>query len=142
MAVKPVPDGYHTVTPYLAVKGAAQLIDFVASVFGGELTLRMGPPDRVAHAEMRVGDSMLMLGDAPDEPSPAALYVFVEDADAIYRRALDAGATSLREPETMFYGDRSAGVKDAWGNTWWIATHVEDVPPEELKRRAAAQATA
>ncbi len=141
MAVKPVPDGYHTVTPYLTAKGANSLIDFIKRVFGGEETFRMGG-DTVQHAEMRIGDSMLMLGEAPDEPVPGMLYLYVPDADAVYKRALGAGATSLREPTDMFYGDRTASVKDAFGNQWWIATHIEDVPPEELQRRAAQQTPA
>ncbi len=138
MAVKPVPEGYQTVTPYLTVKGATQLIDFLKRAFGAEETFRMGD-DRVAHAEVRIGDSMLMLGDAPEEPMPAMIHLYLPDVDAVYQRALKAGATSIREPENMFYGDRSAGVKDAFGNQWWIATHVEDVSPEELARRAAQQ---
>ena len=140
MAVKSVPDGYHTVTPYLTVKGANSLIDFIKRVFGGEETFRMGG-DTVRHAEMRIGDSMLMLGEAPDEPVPGMLHLYMPDADAVYKRALAAGATSLREPTDMFYGDRTAGVKDAFGNQWWIATHIEDVPPEEIARRAQQQQT-
>ena len=138
MAVKPVPDGYHTVTPYLTVKGANSLIDFIKRVFDGEETFRMGG-DTVRHAEMRIGDSMLMLGEAPDEPLPGMLHLYMPDADAVYKRALAAGATSLRAPTDMFYGDRTAGVKDAFGNQWWIATHIEDVSPEEQERRAAQQ---
>ncbi len=138
MSVKPVPDGYHSVTPYLTVKGAAQLIGFLKEAFGAEETFRMGG-DRVMHAEVRIGDSMVMLGDAPDQPMPAMIHLYMPDVDAVYRRALTAGATSEREPADQFYGDRSAGVRDAFGNVWWIATHVEDVPPEELQRRAAAQ---
>ena len=138
MAVKSVPDGYHTVTPYLTVKGANSLIDFIKRVFGGEETFRMGG-DTVRHAEMRIGDSMLMLGDAPDEPLPGMLHLYMPDADAVYKRALAAGATSLREPTDMFYSDRTAGVKDAFGNQWWIATYIEDVSPEEIARRAAQQ---
>ena len=138
MAVKPVPDGYHTVTPYLTVKGANSLIDFIKRVFDGEETFRMGG-DTVRHAEMRIGDSMLMLGEAPDEPVPGMLYLYMPDTDTVYKRALAAGATSLREPTDMFYGDRTASVKDAFGNQWWIATHIEDVSPEEQERRAAQQ---
>jgi uncharacterized glyoxalase superfamily protein PhnB len=139
MAVKPVPDGYHTVTPYLTVKDAGGLIDFIKQVFGGEETFRMGE-DSVAHAEMRIGDSMVMLGEAQNEPIPAMIHLYMPDTDAVYRRALAAGATSLREPTDMFYGDRTGGVQDRFGNQWWIATHIEDVPSEEMARRAAAQA--
>jgi uncharacterized glyoxalase superfamily protein PhnB len=141
MAVKPIPDGYHTVTPYLTVQGAAKLIDFLKQAFGAEETERLLRPDgTIGHAEARIGDSVVMLGDATPEftPMPAMLHLYVTDVDAVYKRALQAGATSLREPADQFYGDRSAGVKDACGNQWWIATHKEDVPPEELKRRAEA----
>ena len=141
MAVKPVPDGYHTVTPYLRVKGAANLIGFMKDAFGAEQTFRMdGPGGAVMHAEVRIGDSMVMLGDATPELDPvkSSIHLYVNDADAVYKRALQAGATSLREPADQFYGERSAGVRDAFGNEWWLATHIEDVSPEEIQRRAAA----
>jgi uncharacterized glyoxalase superfamily protein PhnB len=101
------------------------------------------PEGDVRHAEIQIGDSRVMLGEASDQwkPMPAMLYVYVEDTDAVYRRAIAAGGQSLREPTTEFYGDRSAGVQDPAGNLWWIATHVEDVSPEELTRRAEANAT-
>jgi PhnB protein len=102
---------------------------------------RMAMPDgTIRHAEVKVGDSMIMMGDAGGDwkAMPASLYLYVDDADATYRRALQAGATSLMEPADQFYGDRNAGVKDPVGNIWWIATHKEDVAPEEIKRRAAA----
>jgi PhnB protein len=137
MAVKPVPDGYHTVTPYLAVKGAAKLIEFMREASGAEETFRMGG-DTVQHAEVRIGDSMIMVGDAPGEPKPGMLHLYVEDVDAAYERALRAGGKSIREPEDQFYGDRSAGFSDDFGNEWWLATHIEDVSPEEIARRAAA----
>jgi PhnB protein len=141
MAVKPIPEGYHAVTPYLTVKGAAQLLDFITTVFAGKELFRMPRPDgTIGHAEVRIGDSMLMLAEASEQwpPMPAGLYVYVPDTDAAYQRALKAGATSLMEPADQFYGDRNAGVKDATGVTWWIATHVEDVPPSEMEKRAAA----
>lgn len=141
MAVKPIPDGYHSVTPYLIVQGAAGLIDFMKQVFNGEAFVRMERPDgTILHAEVRIGDSVVMLSDAGDEstPMPGMLHLYVNDADATYRRALAAGATSLQEPENQFYGDRSAGVKDQFGNQWWIATHIEDVSPEEMARRSEA----
>ncbi len=142
MTVKPIPDGYQTVTPYLVVKGAAQLIDFLKEAFGAEQTFRVdGPGGTVGHAEVRIGGSMIMLGDASQadsEPTNTSIHLYVGDTDAVYKRALAAGATSVREPQDQFYGDRSAGVKDAFGNQWWIATHVEDVPPDEMQRRAAA----
>lgn len=138
-----MPEGYHTVTPYLLVRGADRLIDFLQQVFDAEETERMQRPDgSIMHAEVRIGDSVVMLGEATGdhERMPAMLHVYLEDTDAAYRRALAAGATSLQEPEDQFYGDRTGGVQDAFGNQWWLATHVEDVSPEEMQRRAAAQA--
>jgi len=131
-AVKPVPDGYHTVTPYLTVANVQKLLDFVKAAFDAEETHRMARPDgSVGHAEVRIGDSMVMMGQARDEwkARPGTLYVYVPDADAVYKRALAAGARSLREPTTQSYGDRSGGVEDPLGNQWWIATHVADVAP-------------
>jgi len=141
MAVKPIPEGYRSVTPYLIVQGASKLIDFAKLAFGAEETFRMpGPGGAIMHAEMRIGDSMVMLSDATPEnpPMPIMIHLYVEDADRVYKRALAAGASSLREPADQFYGDRSAGVKDAFGNQWWLATHIEDVSPQELQKRAAA----
>ena len=143
MAVKPVPDGYHTVTPYLVVSDVAGLIDFLEQVFDVKEKEIMRQPDgSIMHAEVRIGDSVIMMGEATDEfaPMPGMLHVYLEDVDDAYRRALAAGATSLREPTDEFYGDRAAGVQDAFGNQWWMATHVEDVSPEEMQRRAEAQA--
>jgi PhnB protein len=141
MAVKPIPEGYHTVTPYLIVEGASDLIDFMKQGLGAEERMRMPQPDgKIGHAEMQVGDSVIMLSDAnPDFPAmPAMIHLYVDDADAVYKRALAAGAMSVREPADQFYGDRSAGVKDAFGNQWYLATHVEDVSPEEMEKRMAA----
>lgn len=139
--VSPVPDGYHTVTPYLTVKGVAGLIDFLKQAFDAVETERLpGPDGKVGHAEVRIGDSVVMMGEAPGEPMPAMLYLYVADADASYKRALEAGATSLMEPADQFYGDRSGGVKDPFGNCWYVATRKENVSPEELRRRAQARA--
>jgi uncharacterized glyoxalase superfamily protein PhnB len=141
MSAKPIPDGYHAVTPYLVVQGAAQLIDFLKQAFDAQETFRMSKPDgTIMHAEVKIGDSFIMLGEAsePWKPMPSAIYLYVNDADLVYQRALKAGATSVREPADQFYGDRHGGVKDPYGNMWWIATHKEDVPPEELKKRAEA----
>lgn len=143
MAVKPIPDGYHTVTPYLIVSDVAGLIGFLEQVFDVRDKEIMQQPDgSIMHAEVRVGNSPIMMGEATDDfaPMPSMLHVYLEDVDDAYQRALAAGATSLREPTDEFYGDRAAGVQDAFGNQWWMATHVEDVPPEELQRRAEAQA--
>jgi PhnB protein len=139
MPVKAKPDGYHSVTPYLVVDGAARLIDFLGQAFDAEEVERLAAPgNRVGHAEMRIGDSLVMLGDAHGEHKAmqAMLYVYVDDVDASFQRALAAGATSVQAPTDHFYGDHSGGVKDPCGNIWYIATHIEDVSPAELKRRA------
>jgi uncharacterized glyoxalase superfamily protein PhnB len=144
MAVKPIPEGYNSVTPYLIVEGAAGLIDFAKTALDAEETFRMpGPGGQLMHAEIKIGDSMVMLADsmgADNPPMPAMIHLYVPDVDSYYKRALAAGATSLREPADQFYGDRSAGVADPFGNRWWLATHVEDVPPEEMAKRAEAAA--
>jgi PhnB protein len=140
MPVRPIPEGYHTLTPYLVVTDVPRLIDFLKSAFHAEERERMTRPDgSVMHAEVTIGDSILMMGGAQGDraPMPACLYVYVADIDAAYARALAAGATSLREPTSQFYGDRTGGVEDPLGNQWWIATHVEDVPPDEMRRRQA-----
>jgi len=138
--VKYIPEGYNTVTPYLVVDGASKLIEFAKETFGAEETVRMdGPGGTIGHAEMRIGDSMVMCADAgPENPArSAALVIYVDDCDGTYGKALSAGGTSERKPEDQFYGDRSAGV-DACGVTWWIHTHIEDVAPEEMEKRMAA----
>lgn len=142
MAVKAIPDGYHSVTPVLNVQGAAKLIEFLKRAFGAEELLRVpGPGGALMHAEVRIGNSIVMLTDAVREaPMPTSIFLYVDDADAVYESALEAGATSLAEPADMFWGDRFARVKDAGANVWSIATHVRDVPPEELQERAAAAA--
>jgi len=139
MAVKPIPDGYHSVQPYLMVKGAKGLLEFVKNVFDAtEIENVSGPAGTVMHAEVKIGDSIVMMADAqgPWQPTTAALYVYVKDVDATYKKALAAGATSSMEPADQFYGDRQGGVKDALGNFWWIATRIEDVPRDEIARRA------
>ena len=142
MAVKPIPDGYNTYTPYYVVEGAAEFLDFLKKAFGAEETLRMpAPGGRIGHAEVRIGTSMLMLADASLPEHPVRQFngmLYVNDADAVFKTAVAAGARSERQPENMFYGDRMGGVTDKWGNHWWIGTHVEDVSPEEMKRRMAA----
>ena len=139
MPVKPIPDGYHTITPYLIVSGCAKLIDFTKQAFDATEIERMQSPEgRIMHAEVRIGDSVIMMAEASDTfaPMPTSLYLYVADTDATYKKAMNAGATSTMEPANQFYGDRNAGVKDASGNMWWIATHVEDVPPDEMAKRA------
>jgi PhnB protein len=139
MAVRMIPEGYHSVQPYLLVKGARRLLEFVRKVFDATQGETMpGPDGTVMHAEVKIGDSTVMIADAqgPWQPTTAALYVYVQDVDATYKKALAAGATSAMEPADQFYGDRHGGVKDEFGNFWWIATHIEDVPKEEMARRA------
>jgi PhnB protein len=141
MAVKPIPEGFHRVTPYLVVREVPKLLDFLKQAFDAQEIMRMPQPDgTIMHAEVRIGDSLIMMGEARGEhkPMPGSLYLYVDDTDATFKRALQAGATSTMEPANQFYGDRSAGVIDPVGNHWWIATHIEDVPPEELARRAEA----
>ena len=144
MAVKPIPEGYHTVTPYLTVADAEAQIDFLKKAFGGEEKYRhTDDKGHVGHAEVRVGNSMIMIGQAREQwtPRQSSFYVYVEDCDAVYKRAVAAGGKSLREPTNEAYGDRSSGVEDSQGNQWWIGTHVEDVSPEEIQRRYRKQAT-
>jgi PhnB protein len=138
--MKPMPEGFHTITPYLVVEGAEPFLDFVERAFAAIVTERIKLPEGgIRHAEARIGDSMLMIGEAKEgwPAMPSLLHLYVEDVDAAYQRALQAGATSITPPADQLYGDRAAGVKDNWGNSWWLATHVEDVAPEEVNRRAA-----
>jgi PhnB protein len=146
MAVKPVPAGYHTVTPYLIVEGAAQALDFYKNAFGAAEVMRMPMPGgRIGHAEIKIGDSHIMLADAMPEMgvrsaqdlggTPVSILLYVDDVDAVYNRTIKAGAKELRPLQNQFYGDRSGTLIDPFGHTWTIATHVEDVPPEEIARR-------
>lgn len=146
--VKPVPDGYHHVTPYLVVRGAGKALEFYAKAFGAEERLRMnGPGDTIMHAEMQIGDSVVMLGDECPEMganspqalggSAVSLLIYTEDVDAAFARATKAGCTAQCPPTDMFWGDRYCKVQDPFGHGWAIATHKEDVSPEETMRRAA-----
>lgn len=142
MAVKPIPDNYHAVTPYLIVADAGREIEFLKQAFGAaESSRALTPEGKVMHAEVRIRDSAIMMSEpmAGISPTTATLLLYVNDCDAEYQRALKAGATSLNEPADQFYGDRSCGVKDPAGNTWWISTHKEDVAPDEMKRRMQAE---
>jgi PhnB protein len=138
--VKPIPDEYHSVQPYLVVDGAERLIEFLKGTFEVADPMRMPRPDgKIGHAEVRIGDSVVMLADSggPEnaEPTKAMLVTYVEDCDKTYARALEAGGRSIQEPEDQFYGDRTAGVRDEFGNEWHFHTHVEDVSEEEMGRR-------
>jgi PhnB protein len=146
--VKPIPDSYPRVTPHLSIAGVADALEFYQSVLGASVRMRMDAPGGlVAHAEIELGGSVIMLGDeaVPDsEPSPkklggtsVSLFVYVEDVDEVFRRAVEAGAQAVSEPEFHFYGDRVATIDDPFGHRWNVATHVEDVSPEDMNRRAA-----
>jgi PhnB protein len=141
MATKSIPEGYHSITPSFCVDGAQKFISFIKEVFDAQERFKMeGPGGKIMHAELSIGDSTVMVGEAmPQWPAKSnSLYVYVDDVDATYERALKAGATSVRAPENAFYGDRNSSVQDSFGNLWGIATHIEDVPPEEMKKRAEA----
>jgi PhnB protein len=139
MAVKPIPDGYHTVTPFLNVQGTAKLIDFLKNALGAEEVMRMpGPGGVVMHAEVNIGNSRLMLSEATQgSPSSSSFYLYVNDVDTAYKRAVGAGATSQAAPTDQFWGDRMATILDPFGNSWSIATHKEDPSPEEIAKRMA-----
>jgi len=147
--VKPIPEGYHNVTPYLIIDGAAKAIDFYKKVFGATEKMRMpSPGGKVGHAELTLGDSMIMLADehadmghrAPHAygGSAVGLMVYVPDVDATVKTAIAGGAKVVRQVENQFYGDRMGTIEDPFGHQWYVATHVEDVPPEEMAKRAAA----
>jgi PhnB protein len=147
--VNPIPEGYHSVTPYIIVDGAARAIEFYKRAFGAKELFRMdGPGGGVAHAEIKIGDSYVMLADEHPQMgargprsiggSPVTLMLYVEDVDAVVGRAVEAGAELKRPVADQFYGDRTGSVEDPFGHVWYVATHVEDVPPEELEKRAAA----
>jgi PhnB protein len=150
--VKPIPDGYPRLTPYLCVDGAGAAIDFYIKVFGATERMRLpGEDGKIGHAELQLDDAVIMLADEHPEMgilSPKSIggtavtiSVYVEDVDDTFRRALDAGATARRSPENQFYGDRAGQFEDPFGHRWSIATHVEDVPPQEMERRAAEMAS-
>src|ERR687895_1818866 len=146
MAVQPVPEGYNTVTPYLSVDDASAAIDFYQRALGAKESVRMsGPGGAIMHAELELGDSRVMLSDPFPQFTPrppkelggtsVSIFLYVEDVDALYQQATDAGASSVAEPEDMFWGDRFASILDPFGHSWTIATHVEDVEPAEMQRR-------
>ena len=137
--VQAVPERYGSITPYLVVDGAAGLLEFIRDVFDGQEhgDRFQGPDGKIMHSEVQIGTDILMAMDArePGGEMPAMVNLYVEDCDATFQRALDAGATEVQPLTTQFYGDRSGAVRDPWGNVWWISTHVEDVDPEEMQRR-------
>jgi len=146
MAVKPIPEGYHSVTPYLSIKGAAKAIDFYKQAFGATELMRMpGPDGRIAHAEIRIGDSAVMMADeapnmacaSPDtlQSTSVGLMIYVPNVDTVFANALKAGGTEVRPVVDQFYGDRSGTLKDPFGHVWTVSTHVEDVAPEEMAKR-------
>jgi PhnB protein len=146
--VKPIPDGYPQVTPYLIVDGGDAAIEFYGRVLGAKERMRMGGPEgKIGHAELELGESLIMLADEHPEMgargpktvggSPVTISVYVEDVDAVFDAAVAAGATSVRPVENQFYGDRSGQFEDPFGHRWSVASHVEDVPPDEMERRAA-----
>jgi PhnB protein len=147
MMVDAIPKGYPRVTPYLIVDGAAAAIDFYGSVLGAKERMRMGgPDDRIGHAELEIGDSVVMLADEHPEidalgprsvgGTPVSLHVYVEDVDAVFARAVEAGARELQAVEDKFYGDRGGSFEDPFGHRWHVASHVEDIPPDEMAKRA------
>ena len=146
--VSPIPQGYHSITPYLVIKGAAQAIDYYKKVFGATEVVRMNGPDgKVGHAELQIGDSRIMLADENPSmgqgytsatsigASPVSLYLYLPDVDRVIERAASAGAKVLKPVQDQFYGDRSGFIQDPFGHLWGIATHVEDVSPQEMKER-------
>jgi PhnB protein len=146
--VKPIPVGYPRITPYLCIDGAGAAIEFYGAVFGATERMRMpGPGGKVGHAELEIGDSLVMLSDEYPEMgvrspktiggTPVTLHVYVDDVDAVFERALENGGTERRALENRFYGDRTGQFEDPFGHQWSVATHVEDVPPDEMAKRAA-----
>jgi len=149
--VNPIPDGYPRVTPYLSIDGASGAIDFYSKVFGATERVRMPDPDgRIGHAELQLGDSLIMLADEYPEMdirgpkavggTPVTISVYVEDVDAVFDRAVELGAKPLRQVQDEFYGDRSGQFEDPFGHRWSVASHIEDVPPDEMAKRAAEAA--
>lgn len=138
--VKPIPDGFHTATPYLLVEDGDKQLQFLKQAFGAtERHVSRLPDGRLTHCEVKIGDSIIMIGQVRDpwKPMPAMVHLYVEDVDQTFQKASEAGGKTVREVKNEFYGDRSGGVEDPSGNIWWIATHVEDVSPDEIERRFA-----
>ncbi len=140
MPAKAIPEGYHTATPYLVVRGADKTIEFLKKAFGAQpsFELMMSPDGKVMHADLKIGDSHIMLSEATDQhpAMQSMVHLYVPNVDAVYQRAVAAGGKSFMEPKDQFYGDRGAGVTDHSGCSWYIATHIEDVSMQDLKKRA------
>jgi PhnB protein len=147
--VSAIPSGYHSVTPYLVVNDASRAIEFYKQAFGAKETVRMaGPGGKIGHAELKIGDSMIMLSDempgsgnrSPQSlgGSPVSIFLYVENVDSVFNQAVNAGAKADRPPQDMFWGDRFGSLTDPFGHLWALATHIEDVAPEEMKKRAQA----
>ena len=150
--VKPIPEGYHSVTPYLIIKGAAQALDYYKTAFGATELFRMEHNGQIGHAEIKIGDSPIMLADEQPEMkylspttlggTPVSIMIYVDDCDTIFKQAIDAGGVEVKALQDQFYGDRSGTLTDPFGHVWTVATHKEDVSPEEIDRRLAAFKTA
>lgn len=148
--VKPIPEGYHSITPYLVMDGAADALEYYKKAFGATELFRMEHGGKIAHAEMKIGDSPFMLSDGHEEMgykgpkalggTPVGIMIYVDDCDAIFKQAIDAGGTELKALQDQFYGDRSGTLTDPFGHVWTVATHKEDVTPEEIDKRLAAMA--
>ena len=149
MPVHHIPEGYHSVTPYLVIDGAAEALEFYKNAFGATELMRMpAPGGKIGHAEIMIGDSHVMLADEHPEQghrgpksiggTPVGIMIYVEDVDSMFRKAVSLGATETRPVETQFYGDRMGALTDPFGHNWMISTHVEDVTPEEMERRMKA----
>ena len=146
--VKPIPEGYHSITPYLVMDGAADALEYYKKAFGAIELMRMEHAGKIAHAEMKIGDSPFMLSDGHEEMgykgpkalggTPVGIMIYVDDVDTIFKQALNAGATELKPIQDQFYGDRSGTLTDPFGHVWTVATHKEDVTPEEIEKRLAA----
>jgi PhnB protein len=147
MAVRPIPDGYHSVTPYLIVQGGEGAIDFYRKALGAKEVMRMSDAGKIRHAELQIGDSRIMLADEHPEVNalspktiggtPISIHLYVEDVDAVVERAIAAGAKLIRPVADQFYGDRTGGIEDPFGHHWFVATHKEDLSIEEIRQRAA-----
>lgn len=146
--VKPIPEGYHSLTPYLIVDGGAEALEYYKKAFGATELFRMEHEGKIGHAEMKIGDSPFMLGDQNEQMgykgpkayggSPISLMIYVDDCDTIYNKAIEAGGTEVKPLQDQFYGDRSGTLTDPFGHMWTVATHKEDVTPEEMEKRLAA----